>query len=101
MTTTIKPTGTAYLTTIQPLFDHGKTTAIYAVHPPAKYPGGETTLIGATTTASLGDTCLFPAEKSGRLTCLRPVGIYATTVHKRALAAAGYELEAVTPRVRA
>lgn len=85
--------GTAYRTPIVPLFDIGSDTAIYAVWPPAVYDGGTTTLIGASTSLVLGDTFLFPAERSGELRIARVIRGVNTPVHRQALAAAGYELE--------
>jgi len=90
--------GSAYRTNIEPRFEPRNDNAVYAVWPPALFLGGLTTLIAASTSSALGDTCLYPVAKSGHLVCGRLIGCWNTPIHRTALRNAGYELELVVPR---
>lgn len=98
-------TGTAYRTPIQPDPPNPNAVeAIYAVYPLVSYPGREagqlleTGHLLVSSCPDLGDTAIFPVEKSGRLVDYVLMASVPGASHERALHSIDYEPETVTPR---
>lgn len=93
-------TGSAYRCNVQPpVADPQNIEAVYAVYPLAKYSGGETAYVFVSSSPAVGDTCIYPCNSAGHPLGLELIGCEIVLDHAKALRAAGWEFEEVTPRV--
>jgi hypothetical protein len=85
--------GTAYRTNIRPERT-ANIDSIYAVYPPARYGRAEeTTHVYVSSSPMVGDTVVHPCDRDGNVLSLQLLGCVPVLNHRKALEAAGYELE--------
>lgn len=93
MTTTLL--GTAYRTPVVPKVDPA--ASVYAIWPPARYAGGhqEATHLFVISSVQVGDTCVHPCTRDGKLLAIALLACVPIQNHRAALRDAGYELEVI------
>ncbi|MFJ4653807.1 hypothetical protein ACIP5Y_21280 [Nocardia sp. NPDC088792] len=95
--------GTALLTPIPAsgLVAKGDFAAVYAVWPPVKFGAGETTPFVVVTSSTLvGDTLIYPCDRSGEPLAWEFIAHIPHPNHPAALRVAGYDAETVNAHVR-